>query len=72
MTATAAAGGAGGRRSAGDAGSGSGETCERVPSGPDQFDEAVFKVTAQGYDAVQVVRPDDQYPFVTLFGPKKT
>ena len=55
----------GGRRSAGDTGSGS-ETCERVPLGPNQLDEVIFKVAAYGYDAVQVVRPDNQYPFVTL------
>ena len=62
MTGAAASGG---RRSAGDAGSRS-ETCERVPLGPNQLDEVIFKVAAYGYDSIQVVRPDDQYPFVTL------
>jgi hypothetical protein len=55
----------GGRRSVGKTGSRS-ETVERVPLGPNQFDEVIFKVAAQGNDTVQVIRPDNQYPFVTL------
>ena len=35
-----------GRRSAGDTGSRSSETCERVTPGPNQLDEVIFKVAA--------------------------
>ena len=62
---TVASAAIGGSRSAGDTGSGS-DTCEGMSLGPNQLDEIIFKIAAYGDDAIQVVRPDDQYPFVTL------
>jgi hypothetical protein len=37
-----------------------------MPMSPHKFDEVFLKVTALGDDIIQVVRPDNQNPFVAL------
>ena len=40
----------------------------RVPPGPNQFDETVVKVTTERNNAFYVIRPNHQHPLVSLLG----